>query len=132
MKDDRPRVVITVPAYFIQKQRYATRVAEKTAGQVVLRVLNEPTADVFAYELHYGDPDNQRYVLIYDFGGDSFDVTILSVFGKALEVKATNGSESLGREDVDVAIQENILTIIEDGVIEKISADEASKFMDKI
>ena len=127
-----PNVVITVPAYFSQKQRHATRAAGKIAGMNVLRVVNEPTAGAFAYEIAYGDPDKERKILVYDFGGGTFDVTILNITGTILDVQATCGSSSLGGEDVDYAIQEYVIDRIEEELSSRKGSDGAKKDIENL
>lgn len=92
--------VITVPAYFNDAQRQATKDAGMIAGLNVLRIVNEPTAAAIAYGLDQ-NTDGERNVLIYDLGGGTFDVSILSIEGGIFEVKATAGDTHLGGEDFD-------------------------------
>lgn len=94
--------VITVPAYFNDSQRQATKDAGVIAGLNVLRIINEPTAAAIAYGLEKkGSSDKERNVLIYDLGGGTFDVTLLSIDDGIFEVKATAGDTHLGGEDFD-------------------------------
>ena len=93
--------VITVPAYFNDAQRQATRDAGKIAGLNVLRIINEPTAAALAYGL---DKRNSGIIAVYDLGGGTFDVSILEIGGGVFEVKATNGDTFLGGEDFDKKI----------------------------
>ena len=90
--------VITVPAYFNDSQRQATRDAGRIAGLEVLRILNEPTAASLAYGLDRGDTET---ILVFDLGGGTFDVSILEVGDGVFEVKATAGDTHLGGEDFD-------------------------------
>jgi molecular chaperone DnaK len=90
--------VITVPAYFNDAQRQATRDAGKIAGLNVMRIINEPTAAALAYGL---DKKNSGLIAVYDLGGGTFDVSILEIGGGVFEVKATNGDTFLGGEDFD-------------------------------
>lgn len=90
--------VITVPAYFNDAQRQATRDAGKIAGLNVLRIINEPTAAALAYGL---DKKDSGLIAVYDLGGGTFDVSILEIGGGVFEVKATNGDTFLGGEDFD-------------------------------
>merc|ERR1712085_228203 len=92
------KAVITVPAYFNDSQRQATKDAGKIAGLDVLRIINEPTAASLAYGF---DKAESKTVAVYDLGGGTFDVSILEVGDGVFEVKATNGDTSLGGEDVD-------------------------------
>ncbi len=89
--------VITVPAYFNNTQRAATRTAGELAGLKVERLLNEPTAAALAYGLHHADPESQ--FLVFDLGGGTFDVSILELFAGVMEVRATAGDNFLGGED---------------------------------
>ena len=93
--------VITVPAYFNDSQRQATKDAGKIAGLNVQRIINEPTAASLAYGL---DKGNDHTTLVFDFGGGTFDVSILELGDGVFEVKATNGSNHLGGDDVDEVI----------------------------
>jgi len=91
--------VITVPAYFTDSQRQATKDAGKIAGLEVKRIINEPTAAALAYGL---DKQNQEHIaLVFDFGGGTFDVSILELGDGVFEVKATNGDNQLGGDDID-------------------------------
>lgn len=93
------KAVITVPAYFSDAQRQATKDAGKIAGLEVLRIINEPTAAALAYGLD--KQENDHTILVFDFGGGTFDVSILELGGGVFEVKATNGDNHLGGDDVD-------------------------------
>ena len=92
------QAVITVPAYFNDAQRQATKDAGKIAGLEVLRIINEPTAAALAYGL---DKDNNKTIAVYDLGGGTFDISILEIGDGVFEVKATNGDTFLGGEDFD-------------------------------
>jgi molecular chaperone DnaK len=92
------QAVITVPAYFNDSQRQATKDAGKIAGLEVLRIINEPTAAALAYGL---DKKNDETILVFDLGGGTFDVSVLSVGGGVVEVLATNGDTHLGGDDYD-------------------------------
>jgi len=92
------KAVITVPAYFEDSQRQATKDAGKIAGLEVLRIINEPTAASLAYGL---DKGHEHTVLVFDFGGGTFDVSILELGDGVFEVKATNGNNQLGGDDID-------------------------------
>lgn len=98
--------VITVPAYFNEPQRQATKDAGKISGMDVLRIINEPTAGCLAYGL---DKKASKVVAVYDLGGGTFDISILEMMEGVFEVKATNGDTSCGGEDVDGIIQEWII-----------------------
>jgi molecular chaperone DnaK len=95
------KAVITVPAYFNDAQRQATKDAGKIAGLEVLRIINEPTAAALAYGL---DKTEGRKIAVYDLGGGTFDVSILEIGDGVFEVKATNGDTFLGGEDFDLRI----------------------------
>ena len=97
------QAVITVPAYFNDAQRQATKDAGKIAGLEVLRIINEPTAAALAYGLDKGENKNQK-ILIYDLGGGTFDVSILEIGDGVFEVLATNGDTHLGGDDIDQVI----------------------------
>ena len=92
------QAVITVPAYFEDSQRQATKDAGKIAGLEVLRIINEPTAASLAYGL---DKGHDHTILVFDFGGGTFDVSILELGDGVFEVKATNGDNNLGGDDID-------------------------------
>ena len=97
------QAVITVPAYFSDSQRQATKDAGKIAGLEVLRIINEPTAAALAYGLDKGENKGQK-VLIYDLGGGTFDVSILEIEDGVFEVLSTNGDTRLGGDDFDNVI----------------------------
>ena len=97
------KAVITVPAYFNDAQRQATKDAGKIAGLEVLRIINEPTAAALAYGL---DKNDGKKIVVYDLGGGTFDVSILEIGDGVFEVKATNGDTFLGGEDFDMRIVE--------------------------
>lgn len=100
------KAVITVPAYFNDAQRQATRDAGKLAGLDVLRIVNEPTAASLAYGLGLG-PDEDKTIAVYDLGGGTFDISILKISRGIFEVLATNGDTYLGGDDLDRAIMEH-------------------------
>ncbi len=95
--------VITVPAYFNDSQRQATKDAGRIAGLNVLRIVNEPTASALAYGL---DKDKNEKIAVYDFGGGTFDISILEVADNVVEVLSTNGDTHLGGDDVDQRVME--------------------------
>ena len=95
------KAVITVPAYFNDSQRKATKDAGEIAGLEVLRIINEPTAAALAYGL---EKKNDQHIVVYDFGGGTFDVSILEIGDGVFEVKATNGDTELGGDDIDQII----------------------------
>ena len=94
------KAVVTVPAYFNDSQRQATKDAGRIAGLDVLRIINEPTAAALAY----GSDKKEGLIAVYDLGGGTFDISILEIMGGVFEVKATNGDTFLGGEDFDNAI----------------------------
>ena len=97
------QAVITVPAYFNDSQRQATKDAGRIAGLEVLRIINEPTAAALAYGLDKGENKNQK-ILVYDLGGGTFDVSILEIGDGVFEVLSTNGNTRLGGDDFDQRI----------------------------
>ena len=99
------QAVITVPAYFNDAQRQATKDAGKIAGLEVLRIINEPTAAALAYGL---DKDENKTIAVYDLGGGTFDISVLEVGDGVFEVKSTNGDTFLGGEDFDSKLVENL------------------------
>jgi molecular chaperone DnaK len=100
------RAVITVPAYFNDSQRQATKDAGTIAGLTVERIVNEPTAAALAYGM---DKKKEGVVAVYDFGGGTFDISILEIGDGVFEVKATNGDTHLGGDDLDHAIMEYMI-----------------------
>ena len=100
------KAVITVPAYFNDAQRQATKDAGKIAGLEVLRIINEPTAASLAYGL---DKKQNKKIAVYDLGGGTFDVSILELGDGVFEVKSTNGDTFLGGEDFDNAIVDYLI-----------------------
>ena len=96
--------VITVPAYFNDSQRQSTKDAGAIAGLNVLRIINEPTAAAIAYGLDQTKDSTEKHILIYDLGGGTFDVTLLSIDEGVFEVKATAGDTRLGGEDFDTRL----------------------------
>jgi molecular chaperone DnaK len=100
------QAVITVPAYFNDSQRQATKDAGKVAGLEVLRIVNEPTAAALAYGL---DKKKDETIAVYDFGGGTFDISILEVGEGVVEVKSTNGDTHLGGDDIDKRVMDWIV-----------------------
>ncbi len=109
--DEIEKAVITVPAYFNDRQRQATKDAGEIAGFEVERIVNEPTAAAMAYGL---DDESDQTVLVYDLGGGTFDVSILDLGGGVYEVVATNGDNDLGGDDWDEAIIDYLADEFED------------------
>src|ERR1700738_958845 len=99
--------VITVPAYFNDAQRQATKDAGKIAGLNVLRIINEPTAAALAYGL---DKKHDETIVVFDFGGGTFDISILQVGEGLIEVKSTNGDTHLGGDNLDQRIVDWLIT----------------------
>ncbi|MFJ6343773.1 Hsp70 family protein, partial [Rhizobium sp. NPDC092017] len=100
------KAVITVPAYFNDAQRQATKDAGKIAGLEVLRIINEPTAAALAYGL---DKKDGKTIAVYDLGGGTFDISILEIGDGVFEVKSTNGDTFLGGEDFDMRLVEYLV-----------------------
>lgn len=96
------RAVVTVPAYFTNEQRASTKRAAESAGWVIMKILNEPTAAALAYG--YRNSNTNKNILIYDWGGGTFDVTILTMDQSIFEVRSTAGNTKLGGEDMTLAI----------------------------
>merc|ERR1719183_2449877 len=101
------QAVVTVPAYFNDHQRQATKDAGRIAGLDVLRIINEPTAAA----LCYGSDKKEGLVAVYDLGGGTFDVSILEISGGVFEVKATNGDTFLGGEDFDTVVMNELQNV---------------------
>jgi len=117
LNDEKPdRVVITVPAYFDDAQRQATRDAARLAGLDVLRIVNEPTAACLAYGL---DQEKSGNVVVYDLGGGTFDVSVLSIADGVFKVLSTAGDTHLGGDDFDNALVGMILTGLKDELSEE-------------
>ena len=111
--------VITVPAYFNDSQRQATKDAGQVAGLNVLRIINEPTAAALAYGL---DKTGDRKIAVFDLGGGTFDISILELGQGVFEVKATNGDTYLGGEDFDQAIIEHLVADVKDADVKGAAA----------
>ncbi|HEY4683109.1 MAG TPA: molecular chaperone DnaK [Candidatus Acidoferrales bacterium] len=101
------KAVITVPAYFNDSQRQATKAAGEIAGLEVVRIINEPTAAALAYGL---DKKKDETIAVYDFGGGTFDISILEVGEELIQVKATTGDTHLGGDDIDVQVMDWIVS----------------------
>ncbi|MCR9073324.1 MAG: molecular chaperone DnaK, partial [Alphaproteobacteria bacterium] len=110
LKENVTQAIVTVPAYFNDSQRMATKDAGAIAGLEVLRILNEPTAAALAYGL---DKKKNEVVLIFDLGGGTFDVSILEVGDEVFEVLSTSGDTHLGGDDFDQAIVDYVITSFE-------------------
>ena len=103
--------VITVPAYFNDAQRQATKEAGEIAGLNVLRIINEPTAAALAYGLDKAD--KEQTILVFDLGGGTFDVSLLEIGDGVVEVKATNGDNHLGGDDWDQAVVDHLVKLFQ-------------------
>ena len=106
------KAVITVPAYFNDAQRQATKDAGQIAGLEVMRIINEPTAAALAYGL---DKKKNETIAVYDFGGGTFDISILEVGDGVVEVKSTNGDTHLGGDNIDQRIIDWIIAGVQEG-----------------
>jgi len=115
LNDTIDRAVITVPAYFNEQQRKATVEAGIMAGLKVERIINEPTAAALCYGLD--NLENDCHVLVYDFGGGTFDVTLLEMFDGVIEVKASSGNNKLGGKDFDEKIIDYLVKKVEEKTI---------------
>ncbi|MBF8185035.1 molecular chaperone DnaK [Nonomuraea sp. K274] len=113
--------VITVPAYFDDAQRTATKEAGEIAGLKVLRIINEPTAAALAYGL---DKENDQTILVFDLGGGTFDVSLLSIGDGVVEVNATAGDTHLGGDDWDQRIVDHLVTQFKNGYGIDLSRDK--------
>jgi len=102
--------VVTVPAYFNDKQRQATKDAGTISGMSILRILNEPTAAALAYGL---DEKSEQNILVYDLGGGTFDVSLLTIDNGVFEVLATNGDTHLGGEDLDQRVMQHFMELFQ-------------------
>jgi chaperone protein DnaK len=105
------QAVVTVPAYFNDSQRQATKDAGKIAGLDVKRIINEPTAAALAYGM---DRNDGQTIAVFDLGGGTFDVSVLEISGGVFEVKSTNGDTFLGGEDFDIALLNHLLKAFKD------------------
>jgi len=110
---DLKKVVITVPAYFNDAQRQATKDAGTIAGLEVLRIINEPTSAAIAYGLDKTEDKGEKNILVFDCGGGTHDVSILTLDGGIFEVKATGGDTHLGGSDIDNVIVDHLCVEIE-------------------
>ena len=104
------KAVITVPAYFTDAQRQATKDAGKIAGLDVLRIINEPTAAALAYGLDKGEQANDQKILVYDLGGGTFDISVLEIADGVFQVLATAGNNKLGGDDFDERIMNYLIS----------------------
>jgi heat shock protein 5 len=116
------RAIVTVPAYFTQAQREATKDAGRIAGLKVERIINEPTAAAIAYGLGEGNVMDDKNVLVFDLGGGTFDVTLLNIDGGVFDVLASEGDTHLGGEDFDQRVMQHFI-----GAIKKKSGVDISE-----
>ncbi|WP_265865730.1 molecular chaperone DnaK [Streptomyces sp. SKN60] len=119
--EDVTDAVVTVPAYFNDSQRTATKEAGEIAGLNVLRIVNEPTAAALAYGL---DKENDQTVLVFDLGGGTFDVSLLEIGDGVVEVKATNGDTHLGGDDWDQRVVDHLVRQFKNGYGVDLSKDK--------
>ncbi|MFE7358366.1 molecular chaperone DnaK [Streptomyces sp. NPDC057543] len=119
--EDVTDAVITVPAYFNDAQRTATKEAGQIAGLKVLRIINEPTSAALAYGL---DKENDQTILVFDLGGGTFDVSLLEIGEGLVEVKATNGDTHLGGDDWDQAVVDHLVKQFKNGYGVDLSKDK--------
>jgi molecular chaperone DnaK len=117
------KAVITVPAYFSDAQRQATRDAGELAGLEVVRIINEPTAAALAYE---ADHQGARTILVYDLGGGTFDVSVVRMRGDVTEVLASHGNNQLGGDDFDARLIDHVLAQLKDAHGADASGDRAA------
>ncbi|MEU9303435.1 molecular chaperone DnaK [Streptomyces sp. NPDC048269] len=119
--EDVTDAVVTVPAYFNDSQRTATKEAGEIAGLKVLRIINEPTAAALAYGL---DKENDQTILVFDLGGGTFDVSLLEIGEGLVEVKATNGDTHLGGDDWDQRVVDHLVKQFQNGYGIDLSKDK--------
>ncbi|MEV7617462.1 molecular chaperone DnaK, partial [Streptomyces sp. NPDC089799] len=119
--EDVTDAVVTVPAYFNDSQRTATKEAGEIAGLKVLRIVNEPTAAALAYGL---DKGNDQTILVFDLGGGTFDVSLLDIGEGVVEVKATNGDTDLGGDDWDQRVVDHLVKQFRNGYGIDLSKDK--------
>lgn len=116
--------VVTVPAYFNDSQRQATKDAGLIAGLNVLRIINEPTAAAMAYGLEKNE--EEKTIMVFDLGGGTFDVSILVIEDGVFEVISTNGDTHLGGEDFDQRVLEYFIKLIKKNHKKDISGDKTA------
>lgn len=121
--EDVKQAVITVPAYFNDSQRQATKDAGQIAGLEVKRIINEPTAAAVAYGL---DKNEDETILVFDLGGGTFDVSVLEVGDGIIQVKATNGDTHLGGDDFDRLIMDQVLALVSERTGKDLSVQPAA------
>ena len=101
------KAVVTVPAYFNAAQKQATQDAARIAGLDILRIINEPTAAAMAAGIH--EEEDEKNILIFDFGGGTFDISVLTISEGVIDVQATRGDMNLGGRDLDEVLVEHCL-----------------------
>ncbi|TWU01125.1 Hsp70 family protein [Stieleria varia] len=119
------RAVITVPAYFDENQRQATREAAELAGLKVERIINEPTAATLVY---HNDSTQRKHVVVYDFGGGTFDVSVVRMEDGVIEVLSSQGDTQLGGDDIDLAILEFVADEFQDEHDIDLRSDDTSRY----
>ena len=117
------RAVVTVPAYFNDAQRAATKDAGTIAGLNIVRIINEPTAAAIAYGVDKNIKGEERNVLVFDLGGGTFDVSLLTISDGVFEVLATSGDTHLGGEDFDQRVMEHFIKLIKKKLGKDIRSD---------
>ena len=122
--EDVKHAVITCPAYFNDQQRQATKDAGTISGLNVLRIINEPTAAAIAYGLN--DKSSEKNILVYDLGGGTFDVSMLTIDEGVFEVIATSGDTHLGGEDFDQRVMDHFLKVFKQKTGKDASKDKRS------
>merc|ERR1712007_328498 len=117
--------VVTVPAYFNDAQRQATKDAGTIAGLNVMRIINEPTAAAIAYGMD--KKDGEKNVLVFDLGGGTFDVSLLTIDNGVFEVVSTNGDTHLGGEDFDQRVMQHFMKIFQKKHSKDVSKDPRTR-----
>ncbi|KAG7343889.1 chaperone protein DnaK [Nitzschia inconspicua] len=130
--EDITRAVITVPAYFNQAQKEATRDAARIAGLTVERIINEPTAAAIAYGLDQGTDAQDQNVLVFDLGGGTFDVTLLNIDEGVFEVLSSEGDTHLGGEDFDQRVMQYLVKKIQKSTNGKIDISNDNRALQKL
>ncbi|KAG7337580.1 chaperone protein DnaK [Nitzschia inconspicua] len=130
--EDISRAVITVPAYFNQAQKEATRDAARIAGLTVERIINEPTAAAIAYGLDQGTDAQDQNVLVFDLGGGTFDVTLLNIDEGVFEVLSSEGDTHLGGEDFDQRVMQYLVKKIQKSTNGKIDISNDNRALQKL
>jgi len=121
-------VVITCPAYFFVKEREATKRAGEIAGLNVLQIINEPTAAAFAYGIKPNEETNDRFALVYDLGGGTFDTTIVRISQNGIDVLCTDGDHQLGGKDWDDCLVQHIIKCFNEETGQHINSGDDPEF----